>query len=464
MRAFVLTAVAAMTTSVVSITQAPAADAAGRPTDYGFTAFAYGTKVRAAAGELRSGRTAPSWIGCTRKANKTKTNEVLGVNAPNTTPLIDLGAITSRSSTFKRLKQGIAGGTTSTSTIASVRLGAKDQTVPTPHLTITGLTTTATAWATTDGKLHASTDSKLADIALVLPPTGTPVDGPLGDLLDLVNSQVSPTFEQLLALLQQNGGGIEIPGLGKLELGYSRTGVGVRQASAVALSLRATLYGTDGVAGGADDSTLKIGRSYARILGGVTHPIMGGAGWAADADLVGGTAHLGDIVPKSLPCRGTKGETATKSLASVSIPGVELAGLQASANGQVVGKGRVKAWTEGKVAHVALGSGDMALTIDGVVGRGNLWTNKHGGLVRRDIAGTVPGVLTFNGQAYTLPLGEAPALPPELAQLIRIETGVVDRSDKRGLKVTALRITLLGGTAAGTVVNLGNAKASVRDS
>jgi hypothetical protein len=30
--------------------------------------------------------------------------------------------------------------------------------------------------------------------------------------------------------------------------------------------------------------------------------------------------------------------------------------------------------------------------------------------------------------------------------------------------VTALRITLLDGTAAGTVVNLGNAKASIRDS
>jgi hypothetical protein len=30
--------------------------------------------------------------------------------------------------------------------------------------------------------------------------------------------------------------------------------------------------------------------------------------------------------------------------------------------------------------------------------------------------------------------------------------------------VTALRITLLDGTAAGTVVNLGNAKATIRDS
>ena len=104
------------------------------------------------------------------------------------------------------------------------------------------------------------------------------------------------------------------------------------------------------------------------------------------------------------------------------------------------------------------------MTIDGVVGRVNLATDKAGRLVRRDTEGTIPGVLTFQGQSYTLPLGEAPELPPELAALISIQTGITDQSDARGLKVTALRITLLDGTAAGTVVNLGNAKANIRES
>ena len=80
--------------------------------------FAYGTKVKAAAGQLRSGRTAPSWIGCTRQAGKIRTNEVLAVDAPTNNPLIQLGAITSRSKTFKAKKQGIAAGTESTSTVA----------------------------------------------------------------------------------------------------------------------------------------------------------------------------------------------------------------------------------------------------------------------------------------------------------------------------------------------------------
>ncbi len=457
-----MTAAGALATSVVAVGQAPWAQAAKRPTPFSYTAFSYGTKVMAAAGELRSGRTAPAWVGCTQQAGRTRTNEVLGVDAPNNNPLIQLGAITSRSTTFKRATRGIPGGTTSTSTIASVRLGAQDQSVPSPRLTIRGLTTTATAWATKDGRLHASTDSKLADLDLDLPPTGTPVDGPLSDLLDLVDDQAQPTFDQLLAVLRQNGGAIEIPGLGRLELGRTHTRVGAHQAAAVALSLQVSLYGLDGVSGGGDDSTLKIGRSFARIRDDSTPPpAMHGGAWAAEADLLDGTARIGDIVPQVLPCQGTHGKTRTTALASAEIPGVQLAGLQASANGRVARKGQVRAWTEGKVAHVALGSGDATLSVDGVVGRVNRATNRNGRVVRRDIAGTIPGVLTFQGQSYTLPLGETPSLPAELAALVKIETGVTDRI-RRGLKVTALRITVLDGTAAGTVINLGNARAKAR--
>ena len=204
-------ATAALTAALVSVSGAPAAQAAGRPTDFAFTSFAYGTKVKAAAGELRSGRTAPSWIGCTRRAGKVRTNEVLGVDAPTNNPLVQLGAITSRSTTFKARKQGIAAGTESTSTVADVVLGLQNPQIPAPVLTINGLTTTATAWATTDGKLHATTASSVLDVDLDVPPTGTPLDGPLAQLLDLVNGTVAPTLDQVIALLQQNSGAIEIP-------------------------------------------------------------------------------------------------------------------------------------------------------------------------------------------------------------------------------------------------------------
>ena len=245
----------------------------------------------------------------------------------------------------------------------------------------------------------------MLDIDLTVPPTGTPLDGPLAQLLDLVNGQVAPTLAQVLALLQQNGGAIEIPGLGRLELGYARTGIGARQAAALALSLRVTLYGVDGVAGTADDSTLKVGRSYARILADMPYAVMSGAGWAADADLAGGTAHVGNIVPKLLPCQGTDGQTRTKALAAATLPGVSLGGLQGRASGKISRIGKVRAWTEGSVAHVSLGSGDTTLTVDGIVGRVNLVTDRRGRIVRRDIEGTIPGVLTFQGQSYDASAG-----------------------------------------------------------
>jgi hypothetical protein len=331
-------------------------------------------------------------------------------------------------------------------------------------LTINGLTTTATAWATTDGKLHATTGSSVVDMNLAMPPTNTPLDEPVAELLDLVNGEVAPTIGQVVSLLQEHGGAIEIPGLGKLEPGYARTGVGARQAVARALSLRMTMYGQDGVAGGTDDSMTKMGRSYAKVIAEMPHAVMGGSGWAAEADLAGGSAHIGDMVPKMLPCQGTDGLTRTNSVSSAFLPGAVLGGLKARSHGEISKSGRVRAWTEGSVKHIGLGEGDMAMAIEGVVGRVNLATDKAGRIVRRNTEGTIPGVLNFQGQSYTLPLDQAPELPPELASMISIETGITDTSDARGLKVTALRITMLDGTAAGTVYNFGNARANIRES
>jgi len=72
-------ATAALTLALTAATGTPAranVSARGNTTDYAFAALAYGTKVLASAGELRSGRTAPAWIGCTRQAARVKTNEL----------------------------------------------------------------------------------------------------------------------------------------------------------------------------------------------------------------------------------------------------------------------------------------------------------------------------------------------------------------------------------------------------
>ncbi len=458
-------ATAALSTAMIAVSHAPAT-AAGRPTDFAFNALAYGTKVKAAAGELRSGRTAPAWIGCTRQAGRLKTNEVLAANTPANNPMIHLGTITARSSTFKT-RNAVAAGSESVSHVASVTLGLQDQQVPTPSLSFSALTATATAWADRSGDLHASTALDVGAISLVVPPSGTPVDQPLQQLLDLVNGTVEPTMQQVLGLLQANNGAIEIPGLGRLETGQRLTRVNAAQASAKVLALRMTLYGQDGVPGGGDDSAMKIGRSFAQITDDVKVAVMSGSAWSADADLLGGNAHIGDINVQQLPCQGTDGVTRESTLSSGLIPGaMQLGQGTARSNGKITDSGRVRAWTEGAVNHVLIGEGAQSILIDGVIGRINLATDKAGRLVRRDTEGTRGGTLTFNGQTYQLPEpgGEMPELPPELTSLIGLQVGIVDRSDNRALQVTALRVTLLGGSAAGTVVDLGNAKASIRSS
>ena len=46
---------------------------------------------------------------------------------------------------------------------------------------------------------------------------------------------------------------------------------------------------------------------------------------------------------------------------------------------------------------MALGAGDTALTIDGIVGRVKLVTDRRGRRLRRDTEGTTPGVLYLPG-------------------------------------------------------------------
>ena len=134
----------------------------------------------------------------------------------------------------------------------------------------------------------------MLDIDLDVPPTRTPSTG-AGPALDLVNGTVAP-LDQVVSLLQNSA--IEIPG-------WAGSGSATRARCRAPQAVAARRCGTsraDGVAGGDDDSTLKIGRSYAEVIGDMPHAVMGGSGWAADADLVGGTTHTATRAQR-LPAR-----------------------------------------------------------------------------------------------------------------------------------------------------------------
>jgi hypothetical protein len=77
----------------------------------------------------------------------------------------------------------------------------------------------------------------------------------------------------------------------------------------------------------------------------------------------------------------------------------------------------------------------------------------------RSIKGTGIGSLTVGGQSYGA--DQLPSDPIEIPGLGIIEFGVKNAT-KRGVKVTAVRITLNPGDAAKTVINLGNARAFLK--
>ena len=145
-------ATVAVTAALVTVTSAPGAQAAGQPTDFAFTSFAYGTKVKATAGgfaraaprragsgaRARPGRYAPT--RCSASTHRTTTRWSSSARSPAT-------AAPSRprsraSPAARRARRRWPASSSAFRTRGS----------PSPVLTINGLTTTATAWATTDGR------------------------------------------------------------------------------------------------------------------------------------------------------------------------------------------------------------------------------------------------------------------------------------------------------------------------
>ena len=114
--------------------------------------------------------------------------------------------------------------------------------------------------------------------------------------------------------------------------------------------------------------------------------------------------------------------------------------------------GRSVAWERGSVAQLNLGDGQ--LVVDAVVGKAKA-VRASGGKLTTSTAGSTIGSITVNGEPQELPLDQ----PIEIPGLAKLEPMVVTKV-AGGVKVVALRITLLDGT--GAVIDLGAAKVSIR--
>lgn len=425
-------------TGAVVLTATPA-QARLSETDYGFQTTAYGTRVLAEQVELRSARTAFSYISCTRLAGIDRNTTVDDVANVNANDMIKVGAVVSKNETYREDgRVGVKG----TNTIARVELGPEDG----PQLLIRGLETTANAWAR-KGKLHTSTSIDSLPIEVTLdgqtPGTGTPLD----DLL----TGASDGIQGVLEALQENAGEIEVPGLGTLHIGYERNTVKKRYAAASTYVLRIDLD---------NGSTVALGRAWARITRDVPAGVFHGVGYGAQIDALDGVVKIGRLATRALPCAGTHGKARESHLAGLDLGAagmLRLGALTGRSYGVQRKDGSAVGWTEGQVAGITLGTGETQLEIDGIVGRAKV-RQTRGGKVLKSAKGTTIGSMTVGGEKQALP---DPGQAIEIPGLAIIETNLVDRS-KRGIKVTAVKITLLDDTPGASVIKLGNAQVRIK--
>ncbi len=437
-----LTSVAVGLGGALVLTGSPAQ--AVTQTDYGFQTLAFGTRVSAQQVGFRSAKTAFTWESCTRLTGLRRDSAVAAADAPGNNPSLKIGAVASRSATYRKKTKGIV-GTRSTDKIASVTLGPSDG----PHLTIQGLRTTADAWATRNGALHAAGSYGSTDISSA---TGN-------DQLDSVLNQPGAGIGTLFGQIRQAAGDtLVVPGLGEISMGGKVIRKGTRFADVKATALTVLLYGPDTVKGGGDDSVATIGRSRARINKDLPAGLFHGRATASDATLLDGSGHS-ILADHPLGCMGTYGRVVDGSTAALDLGNAGAVQVGAT-SWRVFGvqrrDGRARGWTESSVADIALG-GASGLRITGIVGRANV-QQLRSGRVRVDTSGSTIGALYVQGKRQAVP---DPGQTIEVPGVAKVQFFVKDRR-KRVISVTAVRITLLDQSPGVSVIDLGYAKAGIR--
>lgn len=388
--------------------------AAPRPTDFGLHAMGYGTMIKGGEIPASSGATGFAHIACTTLAGLNRSNGVAGVDLPG---LGTIDALETRVATVKKGKtvtavshHALAGITLFESALGSLSLGA--------------VTSTARVWHNAQG-FHSEVNSEVAGVVLT-PPGGDP---------------------QVIAI-PAPGTPIEIPGLLRITLGENKVDKRAHSIFARAQGLLIEILPSN--------TKVKIALSRARMTDEVVNSLM--SGYAAG--LKGKVLNVGDdtivtvgrLPTKPLPCEGTGGVVKQTKTVGLDIPSaVSVGAAQAKVFGTQAGRRRARAWTEGSIAEVNLGGGQ--LIIEGIVARANV-IRRPGKLIRNS-NGTKFISITANGEPQEIP--DTGTL--EIPGLAKIEFGV-ETLIRGGIEVIALRITLLDG--AGAVIDLGVARTQVK--
>ena len=429
-----VTLVTALTSAALGVPGSASGADGATGSRYTFSAGSYGTQVTSRLAGLRSGPTSASGIGCTKLVPLTSANSA---STARQNPQVRTGHVETRNSTFRDASDT---GARSVSVIDSVVLDGNDIAV-----SLTGLRGRSTTYGTNTGTFEAG--STLTFTALDA--TGAGADLLPAELRRLLDGPVNGVLAQLRAHQP-----IEIPGLGVLRLGDGTERITGSSAEATQAGLQVELYGLDGVRGGADDSVVTLAHTSSRTSSASPNGILQGSAFGLDATAADGSSVVGKQVLASLPCEGTDGSIRTTSAAQLDQPklnGMSVGGLQDRVYGAQT-TGGVTGWTESSIASLDLGDD---LHVRGISARSTVTRTATGALQRR--ATHRIASITSHGRTYAVPAPGESVVVPGVARIDVPRTV----STPTGVRVTGLRITLLSGSAAQTVVNLAVTGAAV---
>lgn len=395
----------AVTGSTTDATERAAARTVKTP--FALKASGYGTRVTGGQLPVTSDTTAYQVIGCTNKAPISRGNDVAAIELPG---LGVIEGVRTRNNTYtNRTKRKTT--VVSRHDVARVQLGP---------LVLRGVSSKAMAWHDKEG-FHRKVVTNVVGIDLAGEPVEVPVD------------------QQVL----------EIPGVARITFGVDRGSVSRNGARAIAKALRVDLIPSGTV--------VRIGHSSAHIYRGLDVGQFRGQAFGTRVRALDDNVRSGPQPLSYMPCQGTFGEVKDKVVAGVE-PAEELAvsGVRNEVMGKTIGKGdkrRATGYLESRIARVTLGP----LTVNAIKGRVNV-TRFVGGRLLRNVKGTTLGEIVVDGEPRAIP---DPGQSLDIPGVAKLEANVVTKV-KNGIKVTALRLTLLDGT--GAVVELGNAELRIKSS
>lgn len=395
-------------TGPTSAEPAPRATAKGAG-DIALRAGAYGTRVEGGQVPADSSATAFIVIGCSTQPGIDRDNVIADAELPGAG---DASAVKSRVWTRR---DGAEMHSYSRNSTAEVVLSES----PLGKLSIRGVTSLSHAWY--DGSRFRSESSTSIGKIVFTPPVGPAQE------IDI------PT----------PGEPVTVPGVATLRIGQSNEKQSATGAQAWAVALRVTLIpsGTD----------VFIARSKAQALSGVKYGRFGGYSAGTEASVLGGVLTSGRNPLTLMPCQGTNGKVIGKDDADLDLGGqLHVEGVSSKAWAKRFDN-RSEAWERGSIASLDLGG---QLQVEAVVGKAKV-TRMAGGKRILSTEGTRIGAITFNGEPQELPLDQVLEIPG----VAKLEPKLVEKLPA-GLKVIALRITLLDGS--GAVLDLGVAKTTIR--